>query len=476
MSLHNRSDDGASFGGRLDINHVAKCNNLRIAVVGSGISGLSAAYALAPSHRVVLFEKESRLGGHSRTIDLKVGDRVGESQLAVDTGFIVMNDRNYPLLTRLFDRLGVERTKTDMSFSVSVAHLNGMVCSNRHEWAGSSLNTLFAQRKNIANLPMLRGLWDVFRFNRNAMRVVQDLPDLTLGQLLDLLRLGAWFRDYYLLPMGGAIWSSPTNDMLDFPAASFVRFFDQHGLLSLNNRPQWYTLVGRSRDYVRAIERAISPAVSIRYSEKTLKIRRVPAHQSLQTLGINEQIQIKTNSGVELFDQLVFACHPIEILEMLDDPNPEELSVLSLFSRQKNAVITHCDTKLMPANRLCWSSWNHLAVRTDRTDDVNKSQHVVSYWMNKLQHIDMKHPVFVTLNPSQELSVEPSCIYDECEFYHPLFDAKTPLAQSLIQQQQGRHALWFCGAYLRYGFHEDGIWSTEHMLNQMGVNPLWSAA
>ncbi len=472
VSLNARSDEMMVSADAGDLKHrVAKHNNLRIAVIGSGIAGLSAAYALAPSHRVVLFEKDSRLGGHSRTIEVNTR----EDPLLVDTGFIVMNDRNYPLLTRLFDRLGVERTKTDMSFSVSVAHLNEMGASYRHEWAGSSLNTLFAQRKNITNFRMLRGLWDVFRFNRHAMRVVQERPDLTLGQLLDLLRLGAWFRDYYVLPMGGAIWSSPTSDMLDFPAASFVKFFEQHGLLSLNNRPQWYTLVGRSRDYVQAIERAISPGVSMRYNEKTLKIRRIPANQSLQSAGINEheQIQIKSNSGVELFDQLIFACHPVEILEMLDDPNPEELSALSLFSRQKNRVVTHCDTKLMPANQLCWSSWNHLAVRTD---DTNKSQHVVSYWMNKLQHIDTKYPVFVTLNPSQNLAVDSNSVYDECEFYHPLFDAKTPLAQSLVQQQQGRRALWFCGAYLRYGFHEDGVWSTEHMLNQMGVELSWSAA
>jgi len=409
-------------------------NKKRIAIIGSGISGLSSAYFLKNDHEVTLYEKSDRIGGHSRTIDI--------NGLKVDTGFIVLNDATYPNLNKLFTELKIDIVKTEMSFAISAN--DGAL-----EWSGTSINSLFVQRKNIFNIPMLKGIFDILKFNKSAMNFVAKAPDLTLGELIDQMKLGSWFREYYILPMGGAIWSCPYEAMMEFPASTFVNFFENHGLLSISNRPQWYTLKNRSISYVRALEDLIE------------KSGRIIKNASIDYIK-------RTQSGIELkesgqefcnYDEVIFACHPKEVLAMLKDPSSQEQIALEKFSRQKNIVYTHSDSSQMPKLKGCWSSWNYLYNKEEN------SKVSVTYWMNKLQHIDESFPLFVTLNPTRPIAQDK--IYDTCDFYHPVFDQKSIEGQKAIDKLQGVDKIWFCGAYLRYGFHEDGIWSATNIVNKI---------
>ena len=417
-----------------------------IAIIGSGISGLSAAYFLRNKHNITIFEKDKRLGGHSRTITIL---NQQNQEISLDTGFIVLNDRNYPNLNKFFEHLKIDITKTEMTFSVSAN-------DGQLEWSGTSIDSFFAQRKNLLNLPMLKGITDIFKFNKNALKSLQNSPNQTLGEFISIMKLGAWFRDYYILPMGGAIWSCPPEKILDFPASTFINFFNNHGLLTINNRPQWYTLKNKSISYVQAIEQALESDVKI---VKNASIDFVDRTE--------EGVEVVANGEEpETFDEIIFSCHPTEILKILKNPSAKEQGIFSNFLAQKNIVYTHCDEKQMPRLRKCWSSWNYLLDKNSENSSVS-----VTYWMNTLQHIDKSSPVFVTLNPNKP--IDENKIYDVHEFNHPIFDSAAIGAQSQIDEIQGEHNLWFCGAYLKYGFHEDGIWSAINMLNKMGKETPW---
>lgn len=399
----------------------------KVAIVGTGIAGLSSAYHLHRSHDITVYEKEPCAGGHSRTLDIEHSGR----PLRVDTGFIVFNRRNYPNLTALFRRLAVPVEKSDMSFAVTVRQ--GWL-----EWGAASANAVFGQRRNILRPEFHRLMSDVMRFNANAEAVVDAEPELALGALIERMNLGDWFRWYYLLPMAGAIWSCPPRQMLTFPASSFIRFFANHGLLSVRGQPQWYTVSGGARTYV---ERLCAPfRDNIRPRCAVVSVRRK-----------NRSVEVCDARGhSETFDHVVFACHADAALSMLADATPTERAALSSFAYQKNRVVLHKSPQFMPRRRRCWASWVYNS--DGRQDEAAIS---VTYWMNRLQSIDARYPLFVTLNPAQTIPDE--LIFDEHEFSHPVFEHQTLAGQAMLRALQGRNRTWFCGAHLGHGFHEDGL-------------------
>ncbi|KXS38076.1 MAG: FAD dependent oxidoreductase [Halomonadaceae bacterium T82-2] len=415
-----------------------------IAVVGSGISGMAAAHYLSARHHVTLFEAGSRLGGHTATVDITLGGR----DYAVDTGFIVFNDRTYPHFNRLLTRLGVPARPTEMSFSVHDARRD-------FEYNGHTLATLFAQRRNLLRPRFYRMLADILRFNREA---THDLDSgrldasLTLGAYLDRNGYGADFRERYLLPMGAAIWSASIAELDAFPLAFFVRFFHHHGLLSIDDRPQWYTIPGGSRRYIPALTRPYAERIALDCPVRT--IRRDA-----------EGVTLSTTRGEARFDQVVLACHADQALALLADPSPAEREILGALPYQDNDVVLHTDTRLLPRRRRTWASWNY---RLDgRGDDARVS---VTYDMNILQGIDAPHTVCVTLNDTA--SIDPERILGRYRYAHPCFTLDGIAAQ-------GRHAeisdtarrTHYCGAYWRNGFHEDGVWSAWRVAAALGTAP-----
>ena len=297
---------------------------------------------------------------------------------------------------------------------------------------------------------MLKGIFDILKFNKQALAIVKNFPSISLKKLIDEMRLGAWFENYYLLPMGGAIWSCSLALMLDFPAANFINFFDHHGLLNITNRPQWYSLKNKSISYVNILENEIN---------KNAKIVKNSAINSITRSDNLVQIE-RENNEVEVFDEIIFAINPEEILKILKDPNEAEKNTLAKFSRQKNIAYTHSDISQMPKLTKCWSSWNYICQK-----DIAAHRVCVTYWMNKLQHIDSSFPLFVTLNPISEIN--PDKIFDIHEFYHPVYNHHSASGQIEIDKLQGINQTWFCGAYLGNGFHEDGISSTIKIINKM---------
>lgn len=418
----------------------------KLAIIGSGISGLSTAYFLNREKKfdITIYEKNNCLGGHSRTIDIY--DKKDKENIAVDTGFIVFNKQNYPNLVRLFSDLNVVTEKTEMSFSVFSKN-----AKQNFEWSGSSVDSFFAQRKNIFNISVWKGILDIVKFNKHGVKFVYDNPNMTMGEFIDKNNFGNFFKNKYIMPMGGSIWSSSAGDILNFPAKTFIEFFKNHGLLSIKNRPQWYTLNGKSREYIEKIKAKLKGA-NIITNAKIEKIERT-----------NRKVLVKQKSKKDIFDEIVFACHPKEILKMLDKVSSDEKRILSKFKRQKNVAYTHCDTSQMPTLKKCWSSWNCCIGQND-----NKGI-FVTYWMNKLQHIKQSFPLFITLNPVT--NILQSKIYDKHEFYHPIFDFDAIDGQKEIKNIQGETGTWFCGAFLRNGFHEDGIWSAasiaKHIMSRV---------
>jgi len=412
----------------------------KLAIIGSGISGLSSAYFLHENYNITLFEKNSRIGGHSRTITI---EPLPDKQVDVDTGFIVLNDKTYPELNKLFLELDVAIDKTEMSFAISAD--NGKL-----EWSGTSLDSLFAQRKNLLNPSMIMGLFDINKFNKHSLNFAKANSGLTLGELIDQMKLGKWFKNYYILPMGGAIWSCSYKKIMDFPALSFVTFFHNHGLLRIDNRPQWYTPKYKSIDYVSKIQNLIDEVGEIISNITIEKIVRFP----------DKVLIIDKYDRKHEFDEVVFACHPTDILAILKDPTEVEKKILGKFTKQKNIAFTHCDITHMPINKKCWSSWNYLYDSEGENENVS-----VTYYMNKLQHIDDKYPVFVTLNPIKEIAKNK--IYDQHEFYHPIFDQNAIDGQKNMDKIQGIDRLWYVGAYLNNGFHEDGIVSSINMVKKI---------
>jgi predicted NAD/FAD-binding protein len=408
---------------------------MKIAIIGTGISGLGAAYMLSGRHDITVYEKAGRAGGHSRTVSVPFE----ECDILVDTGFIVFNDRNYPLLTGLFRALGVPHQKSDMSFGVSIDK----------GWLEYSSSGVFAQKKNLLRPSFYAMLADILRFNRQAKRCIAQDPDMSLQDCLDRLNMGDWFRRYYLLAMGAAIWSCPVETIMRFPARSFVRFFDNHGLLTVRNQPQWYTVSGGSREYIKRLSAGFQDKIRLHCGVRAV------ARQNGKILVRDVQ------GGEEIYDKAVMACHANEALALIDDPLPAEREILGAFDYQDNRVVLHGDTDFIPRNDKCRASWVYLCEgREDHSPSVS-----LSYWMNNLQSLDPARPLIVTLNPGWRPRAE--LIYDEHVFSHPVFDLKAVKAQERIESIQNTDGLLFCGAWQKYGFHEDGLASAVRAVRAM---------
>ncbi len=416
----------------------------RIAIIGTGISGLGAAYLLHPHHQITVYEKNAYIGGHSRTVQVKTE----EGDVPVDTGFIVFNRRNYPLLTGLFEHLNVPVAPSDMSFGVSIN--NAWI-----EYGTRRLTDIFAQKRNLLRPAFWQMIVDILRFNKQAAAYLESDPALTLGECLQKMQMGEWFRDYYLLAMGGAIWSTPVAEMLRFPAVTFIRFFENHGLLTVNDQPQWYTVVGGSREYVARLTKGFADKIRLNCGVVNV-IRRAEAVTVVDTQGEARQ-----------YDEIVFACHADQALAMIENPTIAERRILSAFSYQPNRAVLHRDLSLMPKRKSAWASWVYLS-ETVKDASPNVS---LSYWMNNLQPLATEQPLIVTLNPGRE--PDPALVYDDHWFEHPLFDTAAIRAQAEVPILQGRDRLWFCGAYQRYGFHEDGLSSAVAIANLMGIDKSW---
>jgi predicted NAD/FAD-binding protein len=400
----------------------------KIAVIGAGISGMGAAHRLADSHHVTLFESGDRLGGHARTVMAgKNGDQ------PVDTGFIVFNYANYPHLSALFAELDVPVTKSNMSFGASI---NG----GEFEYALTNLNAIFAQKANALNPQFLRMLLDIFKFNKHAVRVAED-TSLTIGQFFDALGTGRYFRDYYLLPLSGAIWSTPIEKIMDFPAHAMINFFKNHALLNVTGQHQWYTIQGGSQSYVMRLDAAMRlKGVNIRLAAGVQSVRR--------TLS---GVQVKCDGADwAVFDDVIFATHSDDTLAILADPDGQERAALGAVKYQPNDIILHADTSIMPKRRATWASWVYSECRNAASDRID-----LTYWMNSLQSIPMDDLHFVTLNTQRTIRQE--LIYDQVTLRHPVYDLAAISAQKEVAAFNGNRNTWFCGAWLRNGFHEDGL-------------------
>ena len=420
----------------------------KIAVVGSGIAGLGAAWLLRNRFEVSVYEKNAYVGGHANT--QMVAD--GDGEVPVDTGFIVFNKPNYPNLSALFEHVGVETRPTDMSFAVSVN-------AGELEYSGSGIGSLYAQRRNLFS-PTHQGMvWDILRFNRACKRDLAEnsFGHVTVDQYLEKKRLGSTFRDRYLLPMAAAIWSCPTQTMGAFPAASLARFFANHGLIDLYDRPQWRTVVGGSHRYVRRLLNDLGTAVRTQTAVK--QVERLEAGVELTLI----------DGSRHRFDEVVLAGHADQTLALLADPSPRERAFLSRFSYQDNSALLHTDERLMPRDRRVWSSWNYLA--HDLQAAPANSNVSVTYWMNRLQGLQTKRDYFVTLNPLTE--PRPESIVAEIAYEHPIFDTEAMATQTRLNSLQGCRNTWFCGSYFGYGFHEDALSSAITVARALGVEPAW---
>ncbi|HEY2000629.1 NAD(P)/FAD-dependent oxidoreductase [Paraburkholderia sp.] len=417
----------------------------RIAVVGAGIAGLASAYLLSKQHSVTLFEAGSYAGGHTNTVDVTLDGHTHP----VDTGFLVFNDRTYPNLIAFFAELGVTAHPSEMTFSVSLDE-------GRLEWAGTSLNTVFAQRSNLFSPTFIGMLRDIVRFNGSAERNL-DVALRTGASMGDLLMAGGYggaFQQHYLLPMAAAIWSSATADILRFPATTFLRFCLNHALLQINRRPQWKTVLGGGREYVRQIVRGLD---DVRIDTPVRAVRR-DAHG----------VDVLTDSGPQRFDAVVLATHAPDTLKLLDDPDFAEGDVLRAVRYQPNVAVLHTDTKLLPRRRRVWSAWNYLGGRRlDGTRPV-----CVSYLVNQLQSLPFDTPLVVTLNPVVEPA--PGTELRRFVYDHPLFDLAAIDAQRRLPAVQGRRRTWFAGAWTGYGFHEDGLKSALRVAADFNALPAWA--
>jgi predicted NAD/FAD-binding protein len=406
---------------------------MKVAVIGAGISGLACAYRLARSEArigVTLFEANGYFGGHTNTVDVTL-DGITHG---VDTGFLVFNQRTYPNLVNLLDELNVPTTATDMSFSVSLT-------DRRLAWAGSNLNTVFAQRRNLLRPAFLRMLADILRFNRMATAMALAAQDVQLAEpvsrFLEREKYSAAFRDWYLLPMIGAIWSCSTLQMMAFPIGTLIRFCHNHGLLQVNDRPQWHTVKGGAREYVRRMLPAIGDT---RAGSPVISVRR-------GAMGV----AIESARGIEYFDHIVLACHSDQALALLADPSRAESATLGAIGYAPNRAVLHTDSALLPAPR-AWSAWNY----ESRNGELGREpQLCVHYLINKLQPLPFKTPVIVSLNPVRE--PRPDTVLREFAYSHPVFDQAAVQAQRALPSIQGVRNTWFAGAWTGYGFHEDGL-------------------
>jgi len=424
----------------------------RVAIIGSGISGLSVAHGLQGRAHVTLFEAGDYFGGHTHTVDVTLDGTTH----GVDTGFLVLNERTYPRLLNLFERLDIEIATSDMSFSVQVPDA-GL------EWSGSDLSSVFAQRGNLFRPRFWRMLRDILRFNRLTTAIAEGGNDAQLvepiGDFLARHRFSDEFRDWYFLPMIGCIWSCPTDQMLRFPVATLIRFCHNHGLLQVANRPRWFTVRGGARKYVEKIVAGVPDA---RLACPVRQVRRVPPGSG------SAGVWVATDRGSERFDEVVLACHTDQALALLADASEAERSVLGAIRYQPNRAVLHTDRGVLPRRERAWASWNY-----ERAADGDREQARVClhYLLNRLQPLPFRTPVVVSLNPVTEPRAD--MVIGAYEYDHPIFDLGAIAAQRRVPQLQGVAHTWFCGAWTRYGFHEDGLMSGEAVLD--GLRSAWAS-
>ncbi len=418
---------------------------MKIAIVGSGISGLAVAHKLSRRAELTLFEADSYFGGHTHTVNITLPTPQGPLTHGVDTGFLVFNERTYPNLIALFADLQVETAKSDMSFSVQVPGQGGRAPL---EWSGTSLNTVFAQRANLINPRFWGMLRDLLRFNRLATELALQGADEELMQpLADFLRqeqFTAEFRDWYLLPMLGCIWSCPTDQMLKFPVATMIRFCHNHGLIQVSNRPQWWTVTGGARHYVDKIVAKVAD-------------RRLNAPVQLIERDANG-VNITSNGQTQRFDKVVLAGHSDQSLAMLAQPTEAERATLGAIRYQPNRAVLHTDVSVLPKRRLAWAAWNfERAAAPSATHHADRSDARVClhYLLNQLQPLPFTQAVVVSLNPLND--IDPQTIHGEFEYAHPVFDLAAIRAQDQVPELQGQQHTYFAGAWMGYGFHEDGL-------------------
>ena len=412
---------------------------LKLAIVGSGISGLAVAHTLQNHADITVFEAGDYFGGHTHTVDITLPTPQGPVTHGVDTGFLVFNERTYPNLINLFAELQVETAPSDMSFSVKVP---GAMSGKTLEWSGTDLNSVFAQRSNLVSPRFWRMLADVVRFNALCTRIANAQREQDLQQpLVEFLRTHKFsesFRDWYFLPMLGCIWSCPTDQMLQFPVATMIRFCHNHGLIQVTNRPQWFSVVGGARHYV---EKILAGVHDKRLNTPVRLIERDA-----------QGVRIITDGHAERFDEVVIATHTDQALGLLREPSGEERKVLGDIRYQDNRAVLHTDASVLPANPKAWAAWNYeRAVSTER----ESSRVCLHYLLNLLQRIPFSQPVVVSLNPLQ--SIDPATIVGEYDYAHPVFDLKAIDAQKRVPLLQGQHHTWYAGAWTGYGFHEDGL-------------------
>ena len=412
---------------------------MKIAIIGSGISGLTSAYLLNRNHDITVFEANDYIGGHTHTHNIKIKDK----EYAVDTGFIVYNERTYPNFIKLLDTLGVERQLSTMGFSVKSA-------SEDYEYAGESLNSLFAKRSNIFRLGFLRMLYEMYRFGKKSDSTGLGLDvSITLGTYLRSENYSNEFINYFIIPMGAAIWSTPANKVLDMPAYFFIKFFYNHGMLEIINRPKWWVIKGGSSAYIKKIIKGFESKINLSSPIRTVS-------------RLDNGIEIETANSKKplMFDAVVFATHSDQALGMLKDPTEKEKDILSSIPYQKNEVLLHTDSSVLPKRKLAWASWNY------QLDSNPESPVVLTYNMNILQSLDCDETFCVTLNDHQ--SVDKSKVLKKITYHHPLFTVKGIEAQKRKLEISGVNNTYYCGAYWHNGFHEDGVASAIEVCKHFG--------
>lgn len=417
---------------------------MRIAVVGSGIAGLSAAWLLSRRHRVTLFEAEPRLGGHTHTVDLTLDG----TRFPVDTGFLVFNHRTYPELTRLFRQLGVETVASDMSFSVRLDE-------PELEWAGSTLATVFGQRRNLTRPAFWAMLRDLLRFNRESVRDAELGGGMALGDYLRSRGYGRPFVEWYLLPMAAAIWSCPAARMLEFPLSSFVTFCRNHGLLQIFDRPQWRTVKGGAREYVKRLAAGIAE-IHAGHPVESIRLR-------------GSALEVISGSLSGLYDQIVLACHSDQAAALLAPINPVRARLLRQIPYQANHAVLHSDASVLPRRRTLWSAWNYQS----GNGALDARPVAVHYLINRLQPLPTETPVIVSLNPLSP--IDPAAIHGEFHYSHPVFERQAPAIQRQLAAGNGQQGIWLAGAWMGYGFHEDGLASALRVARRLDVAAPWEA-
>ena len=404
----------------------------KLAIIGSGISGMGAAYLLQDKYDITVFEKNAYIGGHSNTVTFDYDSE----ELAVDTGFIVFNHLTYPNLLKLFNELSVPTRKSDMSFGIN---------SGAIEYSSKSV---FAQKKNLLNPKFLRMVYDIVKFNKASLKILNKKSEISLGDFIKELGMGEYFENKYLLPMAGAIWSCPTATMMEYPAYEFISFFKNHGLLQVKNHPEWFTVEGGSREYVKLLTANFKDKIKLNCG--VTKVEKT-----------GDKIIVEADKEYE-FDKVIFASHADETLSMIKNPTAQQQDILQNFRYQKNTAILHTDESLMPKNKKAWASWIYTG--------SDNNEICVTYWMNNLQQfLPANKSVFVTLNaPAGKIAKDK--IVKQFNYTHPIFDEKAVAAQKQIHEIQGENNMYFCGAYQANGFHEDGFASAVRVAKLLGSN------